>query len=1166
MDILKKLKYSRPAETKNAGQERISQVSEKAPISGRDDGQIDETDWDIMAGYQVLLENMPAAIYTCDTQGYITLYNKAAAVLWGKEPEIGKDRWCGSWRIYGPDGITPLELDTCPMARTLKEGKPIRDTEIVIERPDRTRSNVQPYPVPLFDKKGRISGAVNLLLDITDRKTVEKELENLAAIVHSSTDPVIGKTLDGVITSWNKAAERIFGYTADEIIGQYGQKLIPEDRLNEEALILELLKKGEVVESFETKRITKDKKVLDISLTISPVKDKQGNLIGLSKIVRDITAQKAVREALLESEERLRMASESTQLGTWEYHPLQDKLIWSDECRRIYDVPADFDPTNAFILEHMHLDDRPLLHEEFVKALDPNGDGKFHMHYRFTRANDDKWRWLKVSGKTYFNSQRQPLRFIGNMLDITEEKLAEKLIRESEERLRMAVLATRLGTWEFFPVTRKLILSEESKEMFAFPRDKEVDFRVFEDHIHPEDRDALGAGFRKSMDPNGDGNYDVSSRIIRFDGGVRWIRTQGKVFFDSEQHPIRLIGTILDITDQKTAEKALAESERRSRLAIEAANMGTFEWDLISQEFNSSQRLNNIFGFLNQPNITHKNLTDAFHPADKPTRDKAIKDSADKGSLSYEARVIWPDKSIHWVRVHGKVAYDELKQPVTMYGIAVDITEEKISTTALEDGKTRLNIAIEASELGMLEYYIKTDQAKCSDRYLEILGFEKGSNPSRQEQLDKIHPDDIVKRDVALRNSLKKGVMDFELRIRPDLKTVRWIKVKGKVFYDENQLPEKIVGTAMDITETKTMLNTLQESELKLQTISSASPVGLWMTDDVAQNTFVNETWIQWTGIPFEKQLGTGWLDRVLEEDREKAHAKFWECLQKKEKYIAEFRIISSEGEMRWCLTEGAPYYDANGEFEGYAGSVTDITDLKKSEARKDDFIKMASHELKTPITSIKGYVQLLQKIYDELDLEKYQASRLTVKSSLNTISKQVSKLTRLVSELLDLTRIESGKLELQKTEFVLDDLLKETVSDMRHTTSQHRIVLRNDFMGNIFADKDRISQVLVNLLTNAIKYSPDADCIEIDVKENGNMINIKIKDYGIGIEEKDQKMIFQRFYRVEGKNEQTYPGFGIGLFIVDEIIQRHNGNISVESKKNAGSIFTVSLPLALES
>jgi len=989
-------------------------------------------------------------------------------------------------------------------------------------------------------------------------------LENLAAIVHSSTDPIISKTLDGVITSWNKAAERVFGYTAEEIIGHHGQKLIPEDRRNEEALILELLKKGEVVDSFETRRITKDKKILDISLTISPVKDKQGKLVGLSKIVRDITSQKAVREALLESEERLRLASESTQLGTWEYYPPQDKMIWSDECRRIYGVPADFDPTNAYVSEHMHPDDRPLLHELFIKALDPNGSGKFLMHYRFTRANGDQWRWLKVSGKTYFNDQRQPVRFIGNMLDITEEKLAEKLISESEERLRLAVQATGIGTWEFFPATGKLILSEKFREMFAFPQDKEADFRTFRERVHPEDKDTLDAGFRKSLDPSADGNYDVATRILPFSGGVRWIRTQGRVFFDSEKHPVRLIGTMLDITDQKTAEKAIAESERRSRLAIEAASMGTFEWNLITQEFNSSQRLNDIFGFANQPNITHQHLIDAFHPDDKPIRDKAVKDSPEKGSLSYEARVIWPDTSVHWIRIYGKIAYNDQGQAITMYGTAVDITEEKITIAAVEESRTRLNIAVEASELGMWEYYIKTDQAKLSDRYFEIMGFEKGSNPSRQEQLGKIHPDDMFIRDASLKDSLKTGFLESEIRIRPDLTNVRWIKIKGKVFYDHHHQPEKIVGTVMDITETKTMLNTLQQSELKLQTISNASPVGLWMTDEVAQNTFVNETWIQWTGIPFEKQLGTGWLDRVLEEDREKAPAKFWECLQKREKYSTEFRIINPEGEMRWCLTEGTPYYNASGEFEGYAGSVTDITDLKKSDARKDDFIKMASHELKTPITSIKGYVQLLQTLFDELDQEKFLGSKLTIKSSLNTVSKQVSKLTRLVSELLDLTRIESGKLELQKTEFVLNDLLEETMWDVRHTTYQHRIVLRNDFMGKIYADKDRISQVLVNLLTNAIKYSPDADCVEIDVAKNGNMVNIKIKDHGIGIEEKDQKMIFQRFYRVEGKNEQTYPGFGIGLFIVDEIIQRHDGDIAVESKKNEGSVFTVSLPLAL--
>ncbi|HKB45082.1 MAG TPA: HAMP domain-containing sensor histidine kinase, partial [Chitinophagaceae bacterium] len=185
-----------------------------------------------------------------------------------------------------------------------------------------------------------------------------------------------------------------------------------------------------------------------------------------------------------------------------------------------------------------------------------------------------------------------------------------------------------------------------------------------------------------------------------------------------------------------------------------------------------------------------------------------------------------------------------------------------------------------------------------------------------------------------------------------------------------------------------------------------------------------------------------------------------------------------------------------------------------------------------------------------------------TVKSSLYTISKQVTKLTRLVSELLDLSRIESGKLELRKTEFDFGDLVEEIVQDVRHTTSRHAIIIHNDFDGNIYADKDRISQVLLNLLTNAIKYSPDADNVEVYVEGNKEHAIIKVKDHGIGIDKKDQNRIFERFYRVEGKSEQTYPGFGIGLFIANEIIQRHTGTISIKSEKGKGTVFTVTLPL----
>src|SRR6185295_13254143 len=159
-------------------------------------------------------------------------------------------------------------------------------------------------------------------------------------------------------------------------------------------------------------------------------------------------------------------------------------------------------------------------------------------------------------------------------------------------------------------------------------------------------------------------------------------------------------------------------------------------------------------------------------------------------------------------------------------------------------------------------------------------------------------------------------------------------------------------------------------------------------------------------------------------------------------------------------------------------------------------------------------------------------------------------------------SRIESGKLELHKTAFDLGGLVEETVQDIRQTASKHAIILHNDFERKVFADKDRIAQVLLNLLTNAIKYSPDSDSIEVFTDNDQDSAIIKVKDYGIGIGSKDHIKIFERFYRAEGKSEQTFPGFGIGLFIASEIVQRHNGSISVQSEKGKGSVFTVSIPI----
>src|ERR1700731_4019571 len=166
-----------------------------------------------------LLEALPVAVYTTDAEGRITFYNRAAAELWGHHPELGSSQWCGSWKIYWPDG-RPLPHDECPMAVTLKTGRPVRGAEAIAERPDGTRVHFLPFPTRLRDAAGRLTGGINLLVDITDRRRAELESALLAAIVTSSDDAIVSKTLKGEVTSWNDSAANIFGYDAGEMIGQ----------------------------------------------------------------------------------------------------------------------------------------------------------------------------------------------------------------------------------------------------------------------------------------------------------------------------------------------------------------------------------------------------------------------------------------------------------------------------------------------------------------------------------------------------------------------------------------------------------------------------------------------------------------------------------------------------------------------------------------------------------------------------------------------------------------------------------------------------------------------------------------------------------------------------------------------------------------------------------
>lgn len=233
--------------------------------------------------------SLPA--YATDAAGRITFCNDAMAQVWGGRPADGAGEGDAPWLLYRPDG-TPLPPDLHPTAIARATGRSIKGDEIVAERQDGTRLSMTPYATPLFDEAGALLGMVNLLVDISTHKGQESDSRRLAAIVESSDDAILAKDLDGTILSWNAGAERLFGYAPAEAIGRPVTILMPEDRLDEEPGILARIRRGERVDHYETVRRRKDGSLIDISLSVSPLVDAAGRIVGASKIARDITERR----------------------------------------------------------------------------------------------------------------------------------------------------------------------------------------------------------------------------------------------------------------------------------------------------------------------------------------------------------------------------------------------------------------------------------------------------------------------------------------------------------------------------------------------------------------------------------------------------------------------------------------------------------------------------------------------------------------------------------------------------------------------------------------------------------------------------------------------------------------------------------------------------------
>ncbi len=366
---------------------------------------------------------------------------------------------------------------------------------------------------------------------------------------------------------------------------------------------------------------------------------------------------------------------------------------------------------------------------------------------------------------------------------------------------------------------------------------------------------------------------------------------------------------------------------------------------------------------------------------------------------------------------------------------------------------------------------------------------------------------------------------------------------------------------AFSIGYLKQLIDKLIEKEanarIRLETILDQLPVGVIVSNTMGKIEFVNN----YTQKLFGKYVKVG---NAIEKNAENTmHHNGIRASRNESPSVQvlatgksakpqDFVFTHANGEKLYINSYASPVKNRAGQIIAIASISHDITSLKKEEQKKNDFINMTSHELKTPLTSIKVFTQVLEKkLKNKQDTESFHLA-----SRINT---QLNKLTMLVGDLLDVTRLEKGKLIVIKEKFLVKGLAEEVIHDLQPISTQ-RLILKWTTKLPVYGDKERIRQVLTNLVTNAIKYSPEDKEIIIGSREHDNFLEIYVQDFGIGIASTEKKKIFERFYQV-GENS-TYPGLGLGLYISAQIIKRHKGKLWVESEYGKGSAFWFSLPI----
>ncbi len=610
--------------------------------------------------------------------------------------------------------------------------------------------------------------------------------------------------------------------------------------------------------------------------------------------------------------------------------------------------------------------------------------------------------------------------------------------------------------------------------------------------------------------------------------------------------------TFVDITDRKQSENRLKDSNVQIKEILESINDAFYavdeDYNFVYVNKKAEELLHKKQEYLIGKNLWRE-IPDVMGDEAFEMHKKAM---GEKTSIYYET--ISPFLK-HWIEVS---IYPNKSGGLSCY--FQDINQRKKIEEALRSSEEHYKAIVNQAAAGVAKKDLQGRFLFVNQHFCKIVGY------SEEELLNKSIEEITHEEDIAKTKELFEGMIafgepyDLEKRyIRKD-GSVCWVHNNATLIKDENGEIEAALTVVIDLTESKIALEKAGVSETNLSIALEAAEMATWDWHVPSGKVVCNRQFFYLLGVDRRQKLELrkieDFLNYVHPDDQDELKERLQNSIDYDVPLEVDFRIIRADNQkVRWLHCYGKVVEKLDGTPIRIPGVMSDITKQKILEKQKDDFLGIASHELKTPVTSIKAYNQLLQTILEE-------SGEDVAKDMLDKMHGQVDRLIALINDLLDATRLSEGKLELRKSKIDLNAMIEETVEMMRFGTEHITILTETQQLPLIDVDAQRLEEVLINLISNATKYATDSQKIIVKTILKENEVQVAVQDFGPGITEEIQKKVFERFFRGENKIAGTFSGLGLGLYISSEIIKQHEGRIWVESKMGEGATFYFTLPL----